>query len=214
MSEGISISQPLQTSVLTRPNRWTLSEIQRDSLQRELPIPNEASARQHWFCKGVDAPDLVTIKDSFRRYIATSRGKIDADERSTPIPSTPLLSSSSPASPVSRVHRQMKKAGAKSTKEVLVRRDTGDATSQSLVGLDNAHYRGSSGEYKEATSSSASHRDRYRCPDSPGKRLHFGYKHPAAPPSEDLLFHFLDSSLLAKRFSLPASLSQSVRPLQ
>src|SRR5436305_14619203 len=90
--------------------------MQRDSLQRELPIPNEASARQHRFCKVVDAPDLATVKDSFRLYIAKSRGKIDADERPTPIRSTPLLSSSSPASPVSRVHRQMKKAGTKSTK--------------------------------------------------------------------------------------------------
>jgi hypothetical protein len=63
----------------------------------------------------VDAPDLAMIKDFLHFYIATSRGKINADERPTPIRSTPLLSSSSPASPVPRVHRQMKKAGAKST---------------------------------------------------------------------------------------------------
>ena len=80
-----------------------------------LLIPDEASARQHWLHKGVDAPDLAMIKDFLRFYIATSRGKINADERPTSIRSTPLLSSSSPASPVPWVHRQMKKAGAKST---------------------------------------------------------------------------------------------------
>lgn len=50
--------------------------MQKDSLQRELPIPDEAGARLHCLRKGVDAPDLATVKDFLRFYIATSRGKI------------------------------------------------------------------------------------------------------------------------------------------
>jgi hypothetical protein len=57
--------------------------MQKDSLQRGLPIPGEANARQHYLCKGVDAPDLATAKDFLRFYIATSRGKIDDSERPT-----------------------------------------------------------------------------------------------------------------------------------
>jgi hypothetical protein len=61
--------------------RWTLSEIQKDSLQQGLPIPDEASARQSYFCKEVDVPDLATVKDFLPFYIATSRGKIYVNER-------------------------------------------------------------------------------------------------------------------------------------
>jgi hypothetical protein len=61
--------------------RWRLSEIQKDSLQRGLPIPDEASARQSYLCEGVDVPDLATAKDFLRFYIATSRGKIYMNER-------------------------------------------------------------------------------------------------------------------------------------
>jgi hypothetical protein len=57
--------------------------MQKDAFQRGLPIPDEASARQHYLCKGVDAPDLATVKDFLRFYISTSRGKIDEDERPT-----------------------------------------------------------------------------------------------------------------------------------
>ena len=39
--------------------RWTLLEMREDALQRHLP-----------------APDLATIKDFFRPYIATSCGRI------------------------------------------------------------------------------------------------------------------------------------------
>jgi hypothetical protein len=50
--------------------------MQNDSLQRGLPIPNEADARMYCLRKGVDAPDLATVKDFLRFCIATSRGKI------------------------------------------------------------------------------------------------------------------------------------------
>ena len=51
--------------------------MQRESLQRELPPPNEASARHHCLRKAVDAPDLATVKDFLRFHISISRGYID-----------------------------------------------------------------------------------------------------------------------------------------
>jgi hypothetical protein len=55
----------------------------KDSLQSGLPISDEASTRQHCLCKEVNAPDLVTVKNFLRFYIATSCGKIDENERPT-----------------------------------------------------------------------------------------------------------------------------------
>jgi hypothetical protein len=57
----------------------------------------------------------------------------------------------------------------------------------------------------ETTSSNVSHRDNCRCLDSPEEGQRSGYKDPAAPSSESLLFHFLDSSLLQ-------SVSLALRP--
>jgi hypothetical protein len=56
--------------------RWTLLGMQEDALQRDLPAPDEAHARHHCLHQGVEAPDLATIKDFFRFFIATSCGKI------------------------------------------------------------------------------------------------------------------------------------------
>jgi hypothetical protein len=52
--------------------------MQKDALQRDLPTPDEACARHHCLHKGVEAPDLATVKDFFRFYIATSCGRIVA----------------------------------------------------------------------------------------------------------------------------------------
>jgi hypothetical protein len=79
--------------------------MQKDS----APDPDEASARHHCLDKEIEAPDLATVKDFLRFYIATSRGKIVEK------PTADSLSFS-PASPVSRAHRQMKKTGATSTR--------------------------------------------------------------------------------------------------
>jgi hypothetical protein len=57
--------------------------MQKDLLQPGLPNPDEASARQHCLYKRVAIPDLATVKDFLRFYIATSRGKIDENERPT-----------------------------------------------------------------------------------------------------------------------------------
>jgi hypothetical protein len=70
-------SWPARRPVLPHPKtRWTLSEIQKDSLQRGLPTPDEASVRHYCLLEGVDAPDLVMVKDFLLSYIATSCGKI------------------------------------------------------------------------------------------------------------------------------------------
>ena len=56
--------------------RWALLEMREDALQRHLPAPDEAYARHHCLYYGVEAPNLATIKDFFRFYIATSCGRI------------------------------------------------------------------------------------------------------------------------------------------
>ena len=50
--------------------------MQEDALQRDLPAPDEVYARHYCLHQGVEAPDLATIKDFFRFFIATSCGKI------------------------------------------------------------------------------------------------------------------------------------------
>jgi hypothetical protein len=50
--------------------------MQKHSRQRGLPVPDEASAKQHCLRKGVDTPDLAMVNDFFRFYIATSRSKL------------------------------------------------------------------------------------------------------------------------------------------
>jgi hypothetical protein len=56
--------------------RWTLLEMRKDALPRGLPAPDEAYARHHCLQQGVEAPDLATIKEFVRFYIATSSGRI------------------------------------------------------------------------------------------------------------------------------------------
>jgi hypothetical protein len=62
--------------VLTRLKTGGPFRSAKDSLQRELPTSDEASARYHCLHKGMGAPDLITVKGFLRFYIATSRGKI------------------------------------------------------------------------------------------------------------------------------------------
>ena len=47
-------------------------------LRRDLLTPDEAYARHYCLHKGVEAPDLVTGKDSFRFYITPSYDRIVA----------------------------------------------------------------------------------------------------------------------------------------
>jgi hypothetical protein len=51
---------PVRTSITETLH----TQIQKDALQRDIPVPNEACARRHCLY-GMDAPDLVTVKRDF-----------------------------------------------------------------------------------------------------------------------------------------------------
>lgn len=51
--------------------------MQDDYEQRGLPRPNEDMARSQYLDKDTPTPDLLTVKDFFRFYAATSHPKID-----------------------------------------------------------------------------------------------------------------------------------------
>jgi hypothetical protein len=61
--------------VLTRPKPDILRNA-KGSLQQELPTLDKASTGHHSLYKEKGAPNLVTIKDFLRFYIAMSHGKI------------------------------------------------------------------------------------------------------------------------------------------
>jgi hypothetical protein len=58
----ISISLLLQRSVLTPPKPGGHPEMRKVSLQRGLPIADEATARQHYLCEAVDPPELEYLR--------------------------------------------------------------------------------------------------------------------------------------------------------
>jgi hypothetical protein len=59
--------------MLTLSSRWHLAEMQQDHAEQGLPLPDEHLAREHCLRPSIDAPDLATMKDFLRFYIATSR---------------------------------------------------------------------------------------------------------------------------------------------
>ncbi|MCJ1293742.1 hypothetical protein MMC34_005297 [Xylographa carneopallida] len=65
-----------QNAALDRYVLWYLDGVQDDYARRGLPAPTEAMAREHCLGKGVDAPDLVAVKDFIRFHTATSCGRI------------------------------------------------------------------------------------------------------------------------------------------
>lgn len=56
--------------------RWHLAEMRRDCVECHLPLPSEEMAREQCLRPGITAPDLVTVKDFIRFYIATSRPQL------------------------------------------------------------------------------------------------------------------------------------------
>ena len=50
--------------------------MRRDVVERRLPLPDEEIAREHCLRPGIAAPDLVTVKDFVRFYIATCRPQL------------------------------------------------------------------------------------------------------------------------------------------
>jgi hypothetical protein len=58
-------------------SRWHLGAAREDHARRGLPLPDEDGIRSQYLGKGVTAPDLVTVKDFLRFYIATSHPQLD-----------------------------------------------------------------------------------------------------------------------------------------
>lgn len=56
---------------------WHLGEIELDHVNRGLPPPKEADVRAKYLGQGIEIPDLATVKDFFRFYIATSNPRLD-----------------------------------------------------------------------------------------------------------------------------------------
>ena len=50
--------------------------MRRDRVERHLPLPSEEMARDRCLRPGIEAPDLVAVKDFLRFYIATSRPQL------------------------------------------------------------------------------------------------------------------------------------------
>jgi hypothetical protein len=50
--------------------------MRRDAEKRHLPLPDEEMAHEDCLRPGIAAPDLVTVKDFVRFYVATSRPKL------------------------------------------------------------------------------------------------------------------------------------------
>jgi hypothetical protein len=63
-------------SVLTQSPRWNLDEMRKDFAWRGLSSLDETMVRERCLEKGVEAPDLATVKDFLRFYVFISRGKI------------------------------------------------------------------------------------------------------------------------------------------
>jgi hypothetical protein len=72
-----------KTNTDVAEHRWVLSETIQEPVQPGLPIPDEASARQRCLHKGVNAPDLATVKDFLRFHAASGCGKIDEEKQLT-----------------------------------------------------------------------------------------------------------------------------------
>jgi hypothetical protein len=60
--EGLISHSHCKIGANTPQSGRRLKERQKDSLQRGLPIPGEASPREHYLCNEVDALDLATAK--------------------------------------------------------------------------------------------------------------------------------------------------------
>ena len=121
--------------------------MRKDALQRDLPAPDEACARHHYLHQGVEAPDLATIKDFFRFYIATSRGRIVAK------PTVDAINTNAEwfLAGFTRVTgTEINEKDRAEVYKVSAPPYMADSTSQLVVGLGSAHCRGPGGEYKAA----------------------------------------------------------------
>jgi hypothetical protein len=120
-----------------------------EPIQPGLPTPDEASARQRCLHEGVNAPDLATVKDFLRFHAATSRGKIDEEERLTANSLNAFAEWFFAGVTWITGTRQTREIGARSITWVLFLEGIGNSISQSPVGPENAGSRGPGGEQEE-----------------------------------------------------------------
>ena len=59
--------------------RWRLSAMRKEYAQKGLSPPDEETAGRHYLGQNVTAPDLPTVKDFIRFYIATSKPQLDKE---------------------------------------------------------------------------------------------------------------------------------------
>ena len=57
-------------------SRWYLAEMRRDCTERSSPLLDEETACEHCLRPGIEAPDLATVKDFLRFYIAMSQPRL------------------------------------------------------------------------------------------------------------------------------------------
>ncbi|MCJ1474750.1 hypothetical protein MMC13_003410 [Lambiella insularis] len=69
-----------QEATLRRYVLWHLGAIKNDLARRGLTPPSEDHVRHEFLRPGIAAPDLATVKDFLRFYIATSRPRLDVDK--------------------------------------------------------------------------------------------------------------------------------------
>jgi hypothetical protein len=74
--EGPSLLVYKWAPVLTQSSRWKLDEMREDAIRRGVTPPNERIVREHCPGKGVEVPDLATLKDFLQFQASVMRGKI------------------------------------------------------------------------------------------------------------------------------------------
>lgn len=62
-----------QDATLSRYLLWQLAHLERDYSERGLAVPSQEEVRTQYLGCNVTTPDLVTVKDFIRFYIATSQ---------------------------------------------------------------------------------------------------------------------------------------------
>ncbi|KAJ4507488.1 hypothetical protein HRR83_004066 [Exophiala dermatitidis] len=70
-----------QDATLRRYILWRLSAMRQEYAQKGLSPPDEETARRQYLGQNVTAPDLATVKDFIRFYIATSKPQLDKEEK-------------------------------------------------------------------------------------------------------------------------------------
>ncbi|KAK7921759.1 hypothetical protein LTR80_012097 [Exophiala xenobiotica] len=70
-----------QDATLRRYILWRLSVMRKEYAQKGLSPPDEETARRQYLGQSVTAPDLATVKDFIRPYIATSKPQLDKEEK-------------------------------------------------------------------------------------------------------------------------------------